>query len=86
MRNILSAFHNLMSLKQAGSRTEPEPRIGKNRFFSVNPNRTWTVSIWDHWTWTEPEPLNFGATEPEPILNPNFWKLLNLNRNWTAKN
>ena len=27
----------------AGSRTEPEPRTGKNRFFSVNPNQTWTV-------------------------------------------
>ena len=42
MRNLLSAFQNLMSLKQAGSRTEPEPepRTGKNRFFSVNPNRT----------------------------------------------
>ena len=42
MRNILSAFQNLMSLKQAGSRTkpEPEPRIDKNRFFWVNPNRT----------------------------------------------
>ena len=26
MRNILSVFQNLMSLKQAGSRTEPEPR------------------------------------------------------------
>ena len=33
MRNILSAFQNLMSLKQAGSRTEPEPRTGKTAFF-----------------------------------------------------
>ena len=31
MRNILCAFQNLMSLKQAGSRTEPEPV--KNAFF-----------------------------------------------------
>ena len=59
MRNILSIFQNLMSLKQVTtgyanlvgdkslptSRTEPEPelRTGKNRFFSVNPIRTWTV-------------------------------------------
>ena len=26
-----------MSLKQAGSRTEPEPRTGKNRFFFGEP-------------------------------------------------
>ena len=41
MRNILYAFQNLMSLKQAGSQTEPEPqpRTGKNRIFSVNSNR-----------------------------------------------
>ena len=41
MRKILSAFQNLMSLKQAGNRTElePEPRTGKNRFFSANLNR-----------------------------------------------
>ena len=42
MRNIFFAFQNLMSLKQTESRTEPEPepRTGKNRIFSVNPNRT----------------------------------------------
>ena len=46
-----------MSLKQAGSRTEAEPRIGKNRFF-----------FW--WTRTEPEPFKFEIIEPEP--NPNL--------------
>ena len=62
MRDILSAFQNLMSLKQAGSRTEPkpEPRTGKNRFFSGEPepnlnhlilkllnlNRTRTFTSW----------------------------------------
>ena len=34
---------------------EPEPRTGKNRFFSVDPNRTWTFKIW--------------ISEPEPNLN-----------------
>ena len=38
MRNILSAFQTLMSLKQAGSRTEPEPV--KIAFFLVNLNPT----------------------------------------------
>ena len=33
MRNILSAFQNLMSLKQAGSRTEPEPEPVETAFF-----------------------------------------------------
>ena len=56
----------------------------KTAFFSVNPNRTWTLKIWFRWTRTGPEALNFGATEPEPSLNPNFWKVLNLN--WTVKN
>ena len=44
MRNILSAFQNVMSLKQAGCRVEPNPNLNrepvKTAFFLVNPNRT----------------------------------------------
>ena len=83
MRNILSAFQNLMSLKQAGSQTEPEPRTGKNRFFFGEPepnlnrlnlrslilNRTRTFKFWCNYTRTEPEPKFLKSREPEPELN-----------------
>ena len=53
MRNIFSAFQNLMSLKQAGSRSKPEPV--KSALFRC--------------TRTEPEPFKFEIIEPKPNPN-----------------
>ena len=75
-------FWSRVLILKPGSRTEPAPRTGKNRFFfgepepnlnclnlrSLNLNRTRTFNISNLGTRTEPESLKFYASEPEPII------------------
>ena len=70
MRNILSAFQNLMSLKQV--------RTGHANLVEPNLNRKPVkTACFFRWTRTEPEPFIFEIIEPEP--NQTF----NISNLWT---
>ena len=62
MRSILSAFQKLMSLKQAGSRTEPEPEPFKFEIIEPEPKPL-------NFGAAEPEPQMLKSLEPEPELH-----------------
>ena len=67
MRNIVSAFENLMTLKQVGT---GHAKLVGEQGVEPNLNREPVKTAFFRWTQTEPEPFKFEIIEPEP--NPNL--------------